>query len=346
MMSQFTTENFISGLPKAELHLHIEGTFEPELMFEIADRNHIKLKYNSIAELKSAYDFNNLQEFLDIYYNGADVLIKEQDFYDLTWAYLQKIHSQNVLHTEIFFDPQTHTSRGVSFDQVISGIHRAQDDGHKKLGISSRLILSFLRHLSEESAFQTLEEALPYKSWITAVGLDSSEKGHPPNKFERVFAKARAEGFLTVAHAGEEGPPEYVWEALNLLNVSRIDHGNRSLEDPLLVTELVKRRMPLTICPLSNLKLKVTRDMIQHPLAKILEKGIMATVNSDDPAYFGGYMNENYLAVTEALNLTKEQIVQLAKNSFIASFLDEEMKNEMIAKVDQYYQDQLGKASI
>jgi adenine deaminase len=346
MTSQFTIENFISGLPKAELHMHIEGTFEPELMFEIAARNNIKLKYNSVEELISAYNFNNLQEFLDIYYNGADVLIEEQDFYDLTWAYLQKIHSQNVLHTEVFFDPQTHTSRGVLFEKVIVGIHRALEDGRKKLGISSRLILSFLRHLSEESAFQTLEEALPYKSWITAVGLDSSEKGHPPNKFERVFAKALEEGFLTVAHAGEEGPPEYVWEALNLLHVSRIDHGNRSLEDQLLVTELVKRRMPLTICPLSNLKLKVVNAMADHPLANMLEKGIMATVNSDDPAYFGGYMNENYLSVAEALNLTMEQIVQLAKNSFASSFLDEETKNGMIAKVDLYYQDQIAKTAI
>jgi adenosine deaminase len=346
MTSRFAIKNFIAGLPKAELHLHIEGTFEPELMFEIAKRNHIKLKYNSVDELKSAYKFNNLQEFLDIYYSGADVLIEEQDFYDLTWAYLQKIHIQNVLHTEIFFDPQTHTSRGVSFEKVISGIHRAQEDGRKKLGISSRLILSFLRHLSEESAFKTLEEAMPYKTWITVVGLDSSEKGHPPNKFERVFAKARQEGFLTVAHAGEEGPPEYIWEAMNLLDVSRIDHGNRSLEDQLLVTEVVKRKMPLTICPLSNLKLKVVKAMADHPLAQMLEKGMMATVNSDDPAYFGGYINENYLAVAESLNLTKEQIVQLAKNSFASSFLNEETKNGMIAKVDRYYQDQIGKAAI
>jgi adenosine deaminase len=342
MMNQFTIENFISGLPKAELHLHIEGTFEPELMFEIAERNHIKLKYNSVSELKSAYNFNNLQEFLDIYYSGANVLLHEQDFYDLTWTYLQKIHSQNVLHTEVCFDPQTHTSRGVLFDQVISGIHRALEDGRQKLGISSRLILSFLRHLSEESAYQTLEEALPYKSWIAAVGLDSSEKGHPPTKFEGVFAKAQIEGFLTVAHAGEEGPPEYVWEALNLLNVSRIDHGNRSLEDLLLVTELVARKMPLTVCPLSNLKLKVVTDMTQHSLAQMLENGMLATVNSDDPAYFGGYINENYQAVAEALKLTKEQIVQLAKNSFTASFLDEEAKNEMLAKVELYYQQQKG----
>jgi len=339
-MNQNAINDFISGLPKAELHLHIEGTFEPELMFEIAGRNRIKLKYNSVNELKSAYNFNNLQEFIDIYYSGANVLIEEQDFYDLTWAYLQKIHAQNVLHTEVFFDPQTHTSRGISFNKVISGIHRALEDGHKKLGISYRLILSFLRHLSEESAFLTLVEALPYKSWITAVGLDSSEKGYPPNMFERVFAKARAEGFLTVAHAGEEGPPEYVWEALNLLHVSRIDHGNRSLEDHLLVEELVKQKMPLTVCPLSNLKLKVVRDMTQHPLAEMLKKGMMATVNSDDPAYFGGYMNENYQAVAKALNLTKEQIVRLGKNAFEASFLNQTEKLEMIEKLELYFQEQ------
>ena len=338
-MKQEAINEFISGLPKAELHLHIEGTFEPELMFEIAARNSIKLKYNSVDELKSAYNFNNLQEFLDIYYGGANVLIQEQDFYDLTWAYLQKIHAQKVLHTEIFFDPQTHTSRGIPFEKVISGIRRALEDGREKLGISYRLILSFLRHLSEESAFQTLEEALPYKSWITAVGLDSSEKGHPPNKFERVFEKVRQEGFLTVAHAGEEGPPEYVWEALNLLRVSRIDHGNRSLEDPLLVDELVKRKIPLTVCPLSNLKLKVVKNMSDHPLTEMLEKEMMVTVNSDDPAYFGGYINENYLAVAKALKLTKEQIAQLAKNSFAASFLDEMAKKEMIENVELYYQD-------
>lgn len=333
-------KKFISGLPKAELHLHIEGTFEPDLMFEIAERNNIKLKYNSVDELKSAYNFNNLQEFLDIYYSGANVLIEEQDFYDLTWAYLLKIHSQNVIHTEVFFDPQTHTSRGVPFNKVISGIHQALEDGREKLGISYRLILSFLRHLSEESAFQTFQDALKYKDWITALGLDSSEKGHPPGKFERVFAKAREEGFLTVAHAGEEGPPEYVWEALNLLHVSRVDHGNRSLEDPLLVDELVKRKMPLTVCPLSNLKLKVVKEMNQHPLAKMLEKGMVVTVNSDDPAYFGGYMNENYLAVATALTLTKAQIVRLAKNSFTASFLNENEKHRMIEKIELYNQEQ------
>jgi adenosine deaminase len=329
-------ENFIAEIPKAELHLHIEGTFEPELMFEIALRNNLRIKYDSIEELKLAYNFNNLQEFLDIYYSGADVLIEEQDFYDLTWAYLQKIHSQNVLHTEIFFDPQTHAVRGVPFSKVISGIHRALEDGQTKLGISSKLILSILRHLSEESAIQTLEESLEYKSWITAIGLDSSEKGHPPSKFQRVFEKALEEGFLTVAHAGEEGPPEYVWEALNLLHVSRIDHGNRSLEDPTLVAELARRNIPLTVCPLSNLKLKVVNDMTKYPLTEMLDKGLLATVNSDDPAYFGGYVNENYLAVTKALNLSKQQIVQLAKNSFIASFLDEKEKQRMIEKVAKF----------
>ncbi|HCY40391.1 MAG TPA: adenosine deaminase [Prolixibacteraceae bacterium] len=333
-----TIEDFISGLPKAELHLHIEGTFEPELMFRIAERNQVQLKYSSVSELKAAYDFNNLQEFLDIYYSGANVLIEEQDFYDLTWAYLLKIHSQNVLHTEIFFDPQTHTSRGIPFGTVISGIQRALVDGQEKLGISYRLIMSFLRHLSEDSAFQTLAEAMPYQSWISAVGLDSSEKGHPPTQFERVFAKAKENGFLTVAHAGEEGPPEYVWEALDLLHVSRIDHGNRSLEDPLLVNKLANLKMPLTVCPLSNLKLKVVHDMAQHPLKEMLGKGIMATVNSDDPAYFGGYINENYLAVANALNLSKEQLAQLARNSFAASFLNEKEQLKMIEKVDRFYE--------
>ncbi|HEY3372946.1 MAG TPA: adenosine deaminase [Prolixibacteraceae bacterium] len=333
-----TIEKFIAGIPKAELHLHIEGTFEPELMFEIALRNKLMLKYPSVEQLKAAYQFNNLQEFLDIYYSGANVLIEEQDFYDLTWAYLQKIHSQKVVHTEIFFDPQTHTSRGVPFSQVISGIHRALTDGEKILGISSKLIVSILRHLSEESAFETLEQALSYKDWITAVGLDSSEKGHPPSKFERVFEKARKEGLLVVAHAGEEGPPEYVWQALDLLHVSRIDHGNRSLEDARLVDELVRRQMPLTVCPLSNLQLKVVQDMTRHPIAEMLKRGMLATVNSDDPAYFGGYINENYLALAHSLNLNKEQITQLAKNSFQASFLEADEKLRMIEKVDNYYQ--------
>lgn len=331
-----TLEQFILGIPKAELHLHIEGTFEPELMFRLANRNRLTLKHSSVEELKAAYQFNNLQEFLDIYYSGANVLLEEQDFYDLTWAYLEKIHAQNVLHTEVFFDPQTHTSRGIPFVNVISGIHRALEDGREKLGISSRLILSFLRHLSEQAAFHTLEEALPFKSWITAVGLDSSEKGNPPEKFERVFARVRAEGFLTVAHAGEEGPAEYVRGALNLLNVSRIDHGNRSLDDPDLVKHLAERKIPLTVCPLSNLKLKVVRDMKQHPLKKMLEAGLMATVNSDDPAYFGGYINENYLAVAEALDLSRQQIALLARNSFEAAFVTPEEKQMLLKKLDGY----------
>jgi len=335
-MTRLAIKDFISGLPKAELHLHIEGTFEPELMFEIADRNQIKLKYATIEELKSAYNFNNLQEFLDIYYSGTNVLIQEQDFYDLTWAYLQKIHEQKVLHTEIFFDPQTHTSRGVPLETAISGIHKALEDGHKQLGISYRLVMSFLRHLSEESAFKTLNEALPYRNWIAGVGLDSSEVGNPPHKFERVFEAARNEGFRVMAHAGEEGPPEYVWEALQILKVDRIDHGNRSLEDEKLVEELALRKMPLTVCPLSNLKLKVVKDINKHPLRLMLEKGLMATINSDDPAYFGGYMNENYLEVAEALNLTTEEIATLAKNSFVSSFLDEKSKLEMLEKIDDY----------
>jgi adenosine deaminase len=336
-MNQESITSFIAGMPKAELHLHIEGTFEPELMFEIAKRNGVALKYDSVSSLRDAYQFNNLQEFLDIYYAGANVLLEEQDFYDLTWAYLLKIHSQNVLHTEIFFDPQTHLLRGVSFGKVIQGIHKALVDGEEKLGISHRLILSILRHLSEKSAFETFEQALSYKSWIVGIGLDSSEKGHPPGKFERLFAEARKQGFLTVAHAGEEGPPEYVWEALNLLKVSRIDHGNRSLEDDGLVAELVARRMPLTVCPLSNLKLKVVKDMSLHPVREMLGKGLMVTINSDDPAYFGGYVNENFNALARAVGLSKAQVALLAKNSFEASFLDAEKKAEMMTKVDEYF---------
>ncbi len=337
-MNWLAIDNFISGLPKAELHLHIEGTFEPELMFKIANRNRLKLKYASVEELKSAYNFNNLQEFLDVYYSGASVLIQEQDFYDLTWAYLQKIHRQNVLHAEIFFDPQTHTSRGISFETIITGIHKALEDGHKKLGISYRLIMSFLRHLSEESAFRTLGEALLFKHWIAGVGLDSSEVGHPPRKFERVFEAVRKEGLRVVAHAGEEGPPEYVWEALNLLKVDRIDHGNRSLEDERLIEELAKRKIPLTVCPLSNLKLKVVKELRDHPLRLMLEKGLIATINSDDPAYFGGYINENFRVVAEALNLSAEQLTTIAKNSFTASFLSNKDKADMLEKVESYYQ--------
>ncbi|GAA4277840.1 adenosine deaminase [Aquimarina mytili] len=337
-MNTTSIEKFIEGIPKAELHLHIEGTFEPELMFEIAKRNNKTIKYSSVEELKEAYSFNNLQEFLDIYYAGANVLIEEQDFYDLTWAYLTKVHQQNVVHVEIFFDPQTHTDRGVSFDTVIKGIYRALEDGEEQLGISFKLIMSFLRHLDEASAFKTLEQALPFKKWISAVGLDSSEVGNPPSKFERVFAKAREEGFITVAHAGEEGPSEYIWEALDLLKVTRIDHGNRCLDDDSLVKQLVEIQMPLTVCPLSNLELKVVTNLKDHPIAKMLDLGLLATVNSDDPAYFGGYMNENYLGITRALNLSKHQITELAKNSFKASWLSDQKKRDMIAQIDTYFQ--------
>ncbi len=329
---------FIEGLPKTELHLHIEGSFEPELMFEIAKRNNIEIPFSSVEDLKKAYSFNNLQEFLDIYYQGANVLITEQDFYDLTWAYLTKVHEQNVVHIEIFFDPQTHTDRGISFDTVIKGIKRALEDGEKQYGITYILIMSFLRHLDETSAFNTLEQAMPYKDWIKAVGLDSSEVGNPPSKFERVFAKAREEGFLTVAHAGEEGPAEYIWEALNLLQVVRNDHGNRCMDDEKLVEHLVEIQMPLTLCPLSNLELKVVRDLRDHPIAKMMDRGLLVTVNSDDPAYFGGYMNENYLGIAEALDLSKEQITQLAKNGFTASWLPEEEKTRRIREIETYYQ--------
>ena len=329
---------FIENIPKVELHLHIEGSFEPELMFEIAGRNNIEIPFASVEDLKKAYSFNNLQEFLDIYYQGANVLITEQDYYDLTWAYLTRIHEQNVVHTEIFFDPQTHTDRGIPFDTVIKGIHRAMEDGKEKLGISYLLIMSFLRHLDEESAFNTLEQAMPYKDWIVAVGLDSSEVGNPPSKFERVFAKARDEGFLTVAHAGEEGSAEYIWEALDLLKITRNDHGNRCLDDDRLVDRLVEMQMPLTLCPLSNLELKVVQDLREHPIAKMMDRGLLVTVNSDDPAYFGGYMTENYVGIAEALDLSKEQITQLAKNGFKASWLPEEEKNKRIQEIEEYYQ--------
>jgi adenosine deaminase len=292
-----TIEKFINGIPKAELHVHIEGTFEPELMFKIAQRNNIKIKYKSVEELKKAYDFNNLQEFLDIYYSGASVLIHEQDFYDMTWEYMEKLHSQNVLHAEIFFDPQTHTDRGIQFSTVITGIHNALIDAEKKFGISTKLIMCFLRHLDEDQAFHTLDQSLEFKDWITGVGLDSSEFGHPPSKFQRVFEKAQTEGFLTVAHAGEEGPPEYIWEALNLLNVTRIDHGNRALEDDALVQLLAQKQIPLTVCPLSNLKLRVVDKLENHPLKKMMNNNLLVMINSDDPSYFGGQLNDNYIKI-------------------------------------------------
>jgi len=336
MGKKLSLESFIKGMPKAELHLHIEGSLEPELKFEIAKRNNIAMKYKSVGQMKKAYKFNNLQDFLNIYYEGAGVLKNEKDFYDLTWAYLEKAHSQNVLHTEIFFDPQTHTSKGVYFNTVIEGIHGALVDAEEKFGISSKLIMCFLRDLNPESAMKTLEEAMPYKDWIIGVGLDSAEVGNPPSKFREVFDAAYDEGFLTVAHAGEEGPAEYVWEVLKMLRVSRVDHGNRSLEDGRLVDRLVDDGMPLTVCPLSNLKLKVVRNLKEHPLKKMMKKRLMVTVNSDDPAYFGGYVNENYVRISKALDLTKKDVYRLAKNSFKSSFLKEREKSVLIEKLDEY----------
>ena len=323
----------IRALPKAELHVHIEGTFEPELMFAIAQRNKIAIPYKSVEEVKQAYNFHNLQSFLDIYYAGAAVLIHEQDFYDLAWAYFEKCAEDRVVHTEMFFDPQTHTDRGVAFATVLNGLQKACDDAKTKLGISSHLIMCFLRHLSEDAAFATLEQALPYKDQIIAVGLDSSEVGHPPSKFERVFAKAREAGFLVVAHAGEEGPAAYVWEALDLLKVNRIDHGVRSEEDPELMQRLIAEKMPLTVCPLSNLKLCVVEDMQQHNIRRLLQQGVHVTVNSDDPSYFGGYMNDNFIAIAEALDLSNEELKQLAINSFEASFIIDTEKEQWINQI-------------
>ncbi|MEB3863990.1 MULTISPECIES: adenosine deaminase [Acinetobacter] len=325
----------IRALPKAELHVHIEGTFEPELMFAIAQRNQIQIPYKSVEEVKQAYNFHNLQSFLDIYYAGANVLVHEQDFYDLAWAYFEKCAEDRVVHTEMFFDPQTHTDRGVAFSTVINGLKRACADAKAKFGISSQLIMCFLRHLSEEAAFETLEQALPFKQDIIAVGLDSSEVGHPPAKFERVFAKAREEGFLIVAHAGEEGPPEYVWEALDLLKVNRIDHGVRSEEDEQLMTRLINEKMPLTVCPLSNLKLCVVNDMKDHNIRRLLQKDVHVTVNSDDPSYFGGYMNDNFFAIQQALDLSNDELKQLAVNSFEASFISDEEKQKWVAEIQK-----------
>ncbi len=321
---------YIEQLPKAELHLHIEGTFEPELMFKMAERNKVKLNYTSVENLREAYQFTQLQDFLNLYYSGTAVLIQEQDFYDLTWEYLVKAKANNIVHTEIMFDPQAHTSRGIPFNIVIEGINRALSDGEEKLGISSVLIMSFLRHLSEEEAFVVLEQSLPYRKYITAVGLDSSERGNPPGKFEKVFAKAREYGYLTVAHAGEEGPPEYIWGALSQLHVSRIDHGNSSILDKDLVETLIETQIPLTICPLSNLRLKVVPDLSNHPLKTMLDLGLKVTINSDDPAYFGGYLNDNFIAISESLSLNNEEILKLIRNSFEASFLSEDIRQKYL----------------
>lgn len=312
--------DFIAALPKAELHLHIEGTLEPELMFALAARNGITLPYASVDELRRAYDFTDLQSFLDLYYQGAGALQTHQDFQDMAAAYFQRVASQNVRHAEIFFDPQTHTHRGIAFETVIRGIRDAQLAAERDLGVTSRLILCFLRHLDERDALQTLDEAMPFRDWIVAVGLDSSEQGHPPRKFERVFAKARAAGLLAVAHAGEEGPPEYIWEALDILKVRRIDHGVRCLEDAALVDRLVREQIPLTVCPLSNVKLRVVDTIRDHPLRTMLARGLKVTINSDDPAYFGGYVQENYIAVAEGLGMTGEELERVARNAFEAKF--------------------------
>lgn len=329
-------KDLIAKLPKAELHLHIEGSLEPELMFSLAQKNTISLPYKTIEEVKHAYNFTSLQSFLDIYYAGANVLINESDFFDLTWAYLLRCHAQNICHTEIFFDPQTHTSRGIAFKTVIDGITKALQKGEQELGISSFLIMCFLRHLSEENAFETLKASLPFKDKIIGVGLDSSEVGHPPSKFQRLFVECKKVGYKIVAHAGEEGDSSYIWEAINLLQVERIDHGIRCDEDESLVKLLIEKQIPLTVCPLSNVKLRAVKNMQEHNILKLLRQGVLVTVNSDDPAYFGGYVNENYEAICDNLDLSKEELKTLASNSFKASFLSDERKKHFINRISQY----------
>ena len=324
----------LSAMPKAELHLHIEGTLEPELIFDLAKRNGVALAYPSVDALRAAYAFTDLQSFLDIYYAGASVLLKEQDFHDMAWAYLQRAAADNVVHTEIFFDPQTHTARGVAMGTVINGLHRACEAAKGRLGVDASLILCLLRHLSEEDALATLEEALPYRDKFIGVGLDSSEVGHPPEKFARVFERARGLGLHLVAHAGEEGPPAYVWTALDLLKVERIDHGVQSEKDPLLMQRLARDRIPLTVCPLSNLKLCVFPQLADHNIGALLDAGLVATINSDDPAYFGGYMNDNFIETFAATGLTAAHAYRLARNSFEASFIDAAARRKYIDLLD------------
>ena len=324
---------FIKKSPKTELHLHIEGTLEPELLFKLAKRNNVKIPFRDVNEIKAAYNFKNLQSFLDIFYQGSNVLIKEQDFFDLTWAYILKCKEDNIVHTEIFFDPQTHVNRGINFDLVINGIHKALKKADKEFGITSNIIMCFLRHLEEKDAFKILDQALIHKDKIIGVGLDSSEIGHPPRKFERVFKKAIEKGFLTVAHAGEEAPPEYIWEALNLLKVRRIDHGVQCLKDEKLVKKLRNDQIPLTVCPLSNIKLRVFNTLQEHNLKKMLNNGLLVMVNSDDPAYFGGYANKNLIQSQNALNLTMKEVKTLIINSFKSSFLKESEKSRWIEKL-------------
>ena len=325
-------------MPKAELHLHIEGSLEPDLMMQLARRNNITLPFRTVEEIRAAYDFNCLQDFLDIYYQGMSVLQTVDDFYDLTFAYLERVAAQNVIHTEIFFDPQGHTDRGVSFETVITGISKALEQGKARFGISSRLIMCFLRHLPEESAFETLQAAEPFMDQIYGVGLDSSENGNPPSKFERVFARSREMGLACVAHAGEEGPPEYVSEALDLLKVDRIDHGNRLMEDSDLIDRVAKSGIALTVCPLSNQRLKVVENLADHPLRKMLEAGLTATVNSDDPSYFGGYMSENFIAVQKSLDLSFDEIKQLGRNGFAGSFMSDGDKQATLERFEHFSQ--------
>ena len=335
-----TFKDKIARAPKAELHIHIEGSLEPELIFALAQRNNVKLAYPSIDALRAAYAFTDLQSFLDIYYAGASVLLTEQDFHDMTAAYVERALADNVVHTELFFDPQTHTERGVPIETVVAGIERALADAEKR-GLSSKLILCFLRHLSEDDALATFDAALPlferYKHRLIGIGLDSSERGNPPSKFARVFAKARALGLKLVAHAGEEGPPAYVYEALDLLKVDRIDHGVRSIEDDALVERLATTRVPLTVCPLSNLKLCVFDDMAKHTLKALLARGVAVTINSDDPAYFGGYVNDNYFATVDALNLSDAEVHTVIRNSFEAAFVDDAQRDALIARLDAYW---------
>lgn len=336
LVNQIHSLSWLAQLPKVELHLHLEGSLEPQMLFDLAIRNHVKLPYENVNAVKQAYQFSQLQDFLDIYYQAAQVLITEQDFYDLTWAYLVKCKEQNVYHVEPFFDPQTHTERGIAFATVINGIHNALQEGEKTLGISSELIMCFLRHLSEEQAFATLTEAQPYLDKIKAVGLDSSEEGHPPEKFSRVFAKARELGLLTVAHAGEEGPAEYILTAINELQVSRIDHGVNAINDPRLIEYLKQTQMPLTVCPLSNTKLKVFADMSRHNILELLTLGLCVTVNSDDPAYFGGYMTENFEALAQSLAMNQTQAKKLVENSIHASFCNQQRKQYLFALLERY----------
>jgi adenine deaminase len=329
--------DLVRRMPKAELHIHIEGSLEPELIFEMSRRNGVAIPYQSVEELRRAYAFTNLQSFLDIYYAGASVLLKEQDFFDMAWAYLQRAKADNVVHAELFFDPQTHTARGVPMETVINGLHRATIEGHAKLGVDSSLILCFLRHLSEAEAFETLEQAVPYLDKFIGVGLDSSELGHPPEKFARVFARCRELGLRLVAHAGEEGPPAYVWSALDVLKVERIDHGVQSTKDAQLMKRLAVDRIPLTVCPLSNQKLCVFPNLAAHNIRELLDAGLVATINSDDPAYFGGYMNDNFVQTFAATGLDAGHALQLAKNSFDASFVDASHKKKYIDQVNEFF---------